>query len=105
VLNIFIVIFLITIVLFACHKREEILPLTIQELIATNQNNCSCNPYINQYNWKNATVYVASCGGPACDCTISFYDEKGNAFQLKNGYSYSDFQKDANLVKSVWSCK
>jgi len=66
---------------------------------------CTCDPYLDQYSWRNETVYVLLYGGPACDWFPTFYTAKGQKFTLSPGYSFDDFIQESVFTKSVWSCK
>ena len=80
-----------------CSKDKSLnLPPSLQKL--TEQTECSCNPYIEDYTLNENTIYIYSCGGPACDCFATYYDANGEEFQPQS----SD---QADFVKHVWSCK
>lgn len=88
-----------------CSKENQNLqnlPDSLKEIIAKTTD-CSCNPFINEYEWRNETVYVSSCGGPACDCYSFYYDENGEQIKMDSASSFN-FQDSAKLIKHVWSC-
>ena len=92
---------------FSCSKDNTSMPDAINKLISTlkSQNpDCECNPFMNQYSWENKTVYVSSCGGPACDCIATFYDSAAQKINLDSS-SYQQFFQQSKFVKNVWTCK
>jgi hypothetical protein len=109
---------------FGCSKgqtevqKKEIeveieIPQAVKELIndfKVNQPNCSCNPYIVQYIWRNENIYVLAYNGSSntgyiCDWIPTFYHSDGQKFTLESGYTYEKFFNDSRLIKTVWSCK
>lgn len=89
---------------FSCSKENHDVPPSLKQIIANNSS-CECNPFIDEYLYKNETVYLQSCGGPACDCTVTFYDSNGERMSTEPGYVPSGFIQESKLVKHVWSCK
>lgn len=93
--------------LSSCDKSQETvakdIPPAIQALIAQNSS-CTCDPYIDQYEWKGQTVYVSSCKGPACLCSASFYDAAGNPLGEGQSLSLNTFRQEARFIGNVWSC-
>lgn len=79
-----------------CSKNANNLPASLQEL--TKQTNCTCNPFLDEYAMNGATIYMYSCGGPACDCVTNYYNAKGETFQLATGQPIA-------FVRHIWSCK
>jgi len=67
--------------------------------------NCTCDPNISRYLWKDKYVYVLTARGPACDSHPIFFDENGNKFNMETGYSFDDFLKDSSDKKIIWSCQ
>lgn len=95
---------LFSVVGLSCSKEEANLPQSIKAIIAESGKNCTCIPFINKYLWRNKTVYMWSCGGPACNCSTNYFDEAGVPFQMETGYMPDEFLAEAQLVKQVWRC-
>jgi hypothetical protein len=92
---------------YSCSKGKTSTPDAINKLIydLKSQNpDCSCNPFMDEYLWENKTVYVSSCGGPACDCIAIFYDSTAQKFNLDSS-SYQQFFQQSTFKKNVWTCK
>ncbi len=87
----------------SCKKEIKELPASLKEIIE-NSKSCICSPYINQYLWKGKVTYLASCGGPACSCTRTYYDTEGAVIVMPTGYTFDNFSKESTFVKTVWSC-
>lgn len=97
--------------LFSCAKenknnplKDETIPPAIRAMIAK-PGNCTCEPLIREYKWREQTVYLFSCAGPACDCRDIYYDENGQKITMAAGYSTSNFYTDAQFLREVWRCK
>lgn len=91
----------------SCSKNETQTPPAIAALISNLQSqnpDCTCNPFVDEYLWENKTVYTSSCGGPLCDCFTYFYDSVGHQFNL-DSITYQQFFQQSTLVKNVWTCK
>jgi len=90
----------------ACSKPAENknLPLSLQELITENSA-CICDPYLNQFSWRNQTVYLLGFTGPGCDWMPSYYDIEGEVIAMEPGYTMDDFMLEAKLIKTVWRCE
>jgi hypothetical protein len=91
----------------ACSKNETQTPAPIAALISNLKSqdpDCACNPYMDQYLWNNKTVYVSSCGGPLCDCFTFLYDSAVHQINL-DSVTYQQFFQQSTLVKNVWTCK
>lgn len=100
---------LAALVLLSC-KQETVqekniaeLPEPLKTYIAATKD-CTCKPYIDKYLWRNQTVYLSSCSGPACDCMTLYYDTAGTKIQMDSGYYPSQFRQEAQLVAHVWRC-
>lgn len=100
----------ICLVLLSCSKRQaydpqkdESIPVAIRAIISEG-NNCACAPYIHEYQWREQTVYLYSCGGPACDCVTLYYDKAGQQITMPASYTPHEFQKEARLLREVWRC-
>src|SRR5437763_16984954 len=91
--------------LFSCKQEKLNVPEPIKAVIANNSKNCTCDPFLDKYLWRNPTIYLSSCKGPACNCTTVYYDAIGKIFQMDSGYSPDQFRQEAQLVTHTWSCK
>ena len=95
---------LFSIVFSLCTKdNTEPLPAFVQKLISQNTS-CECDPYINEYEWRNKTIYLLFCNGPACDCIPLYYDVNGNSITMSSGYTFENFYNESKLLKKVWKC-
>jgi len=92
-----------TLFISSCKKEVTELPASLKGIIE-NSKNCICNPYINQYLWKGKVTYIASCGGPACSCTWTYYNAGGVVIKMPMGYTFNNFSKESTFVETVWSC-
>lgn len=91
--------------LVACKKdKVAVIPDKIKALIAA-QKDCSCEPYINQYAWKNKATYAYLYKGQACDWTPQYFDQDGNPITMEDGYSLDTFLAESILKENVWTCK
>ncbi|WP_207534845.1 hypothetical protein [Desertivirga arenae] len=101
----FLLVLVISLITSACEKekKETEVPVAIKKLIETYDDNCVCQPFISEYKWKNETVYLSSCGGPACDCTTTFYNAQGTEINMPT--NNNEFQSQSTFVKEVWTCK
>jgi hypothetical protein len=88
---------------FGCKKENTAIPATIEAL--TKQTNCTCEPFIDAYKWHNKTVYIQSCKGPACLCSVLYYNAQGEMFSMPQGYTFNDFFREAEFVRNIWTCK
>ncbi len=81
-----------------CSKdnRAINLPPSLQKL--TEQTDCNCIPFIDEYSLNGNTIYVYSCNGPGCYCIKLYYNTDGEEFQPKSD-DHTDF------VKHIWTCK
>lgn len=105
---VFLTLVLFSLFLYSCSKEKIEAPKPIKELILdlkSKNPNCTCEPYINQYVWRNENVYVLAYKGPACDWFPTFYDSNGQKFSLDTGYSYDAFLQESTFIKNVWTCK
>ena len=91
--------------LHACSKEKIDAPAAIKELIAGSHECTSCPSFVDKYLWRNQVVYIYTCNGPACDCMVFYYNEKGETLTMEQGYSFDDFRKEAQLTTHVWTCK
>lgn len=89
---------------YSCSRDKTDAPKAIKELISK-INNCTCDPYIDEYLWRDKTVYIQTCGGPACNCIVSYYNKKGEEFKMDAGYTFDNFRQESRLVKHIWTCK
>lgn len=85
------------------HKPGDKLPTKVQEFIS-GSTNCTCEPFVDLYFWKEQYVYVFSCKGPVCNCITLFSDEKGGTPQMAPGYKIDDFKADARFERNIWTC-
>ena len=92
--------------LLSCKRDKTIseLPQPLKTFIA-NSKDCTCEPFIDKYLWRNQTVYLSSCGGPTCDCITLYYNEQGEKMNMDSGYYPDQFRQEAQLVKHVWRCR
>lgn len=95
---------LLTFLAFSCTEDEPEKSVVIQKIIG-NVENCTCDPYINEYVWENKTVYVMATKGPACNSIPAYYDENAIEFFMEDGYSYEEFIEDSILIGNVWTCQ
>jgi hypothetical protein len=100
----FLCLIILSVFFYSCAKEKQDLPRPLKDIIASTTN-CACEPYIDEYLWRNKTVYLMSCAGPSCNCITVYYDENGVEMNVDAGYSPADFRKDAKLVADVWRCK
>ena len=103
-------IFLSSISLLSCTKENTAqyeTPVAIQTLIDSYSanGNCTCEPIINQYNWKGQIVYVLASRGPACNSVPIIYDKDGKMLLAADYNSYTTFRKESKLIREVWSCR
>lgn len=92
----------------SCSKESIDIPKEIEMLISdlkSTNPDCTCEPYLDQYLWRNETVYVLGYKGPACDWFPVFYDSNGQPFTLESGYTYNTFLQESNFQRTVWRCK
>ncbi|HTE13427.1 MAG TPA: hypothetical protein VK645_20750 [Chitinophagaceae bacterium] len=95
----------------SCSKNQVVVleavpdPITavIQDLKTQNPT-CICEPYMNQYIWKNENVYVLAEKGAYCNWAPVYYHSNGERFEVKTGYTYDKFLQESQLVKNVWTC-
>ncbi len=93
---------------YSCSKEKTEAPKPIRGLILdlkSKNHDCTCDPYINEYKWRNKNVYVLAYRGPACDWFPSFYDSNGQRFTLDAGYNYNTFLQESIFTKNIWTCK
>ena len=79
-----------------CSKQNVSLPAALQKI--TEEQNCECKPFIDEYTLDGNIIYLYICRGVACDCFSTYYDSSGNEFTLRAGQS-------PVYHKHVWSCK
>ncbi len=104
ILQIFTALSIMSLLAYSCQKEREELPEPLKIMVETYKS-CQCDPYIDQYLWKNKKTFISTCGGPACDCTVSYYDEKGVQFQMEPGYSFTNFRSESTFIRRAWTCK
>ncbi len=95
---------IVLITLIACSKMDVEVPGQLQKVISMNQD-CTCDPYLDQYSRDGKMVYVLAYRGPACDTKVSYYDELGEEIKMDTGYTHPDFLKESRFVKNIWTCK
>ncbi|MEO6329692.1 MAG: hypothetical protein ABIO55_12200 [Ginsengibacter sp.] len=88
----------------SCRKEAVNTPEAIKELTSTFPD-CTCQPYINQYLWRNKTVYVLAFKGPTCDWRPGYYNESGEEFKMVSSYSFDNFLQEARFLNIIWTCK
>lgn len=64
---------------------------------------CSCQPYIQQYEWRSKTVYVLAFLG-TCDWMLTYYNEKGEQFTMDNT-TWQAFAMEGKFMGTAWSCE
>lgn len=84
-------------------KEDTSIPLVIRALISEGSD-CLCEPYINEYKWRNQTVYLSSCRGPMCDCMALYYNAAGQSITMPAGYFLENFRLEAELLREIWRC-
>src|SRR4051812_29174245 len=105
ILGIFLTIALFGLYLSSCSKDKIDAPEPIRELIADSRNcHSDCPSIVDNYLWRNQTVYIYTCNGPTCNCIVSYYNDKGEKLTMDQGYQYDNFLQEAKLVKHVWKC-
>jgi hypothetical protein len=102
---------IVLLVLSSCSKgkahnpqKDKSIPVAIRAMIPTG-GNCTCEPFANEYKWRNQTVYLFSCRGPTCDCVTLYYDENGQKITMAAGYMPDAFRREARLLREIWRCK
>jgi len=110
-----------TMVISSCSKTEVAVqtdtPQAVQQLVEdykrTTSTGCGCHPYIKHYVWRNENVYMTGINdalniGFVCDWIPTFYNSKGERFEIDGSYSYDrfqDFLRTARFIKTVWACE
>ncbi|QNL51247.1 hypothetical protein H8S90_06630 [Olivibacter sp. SDN3] len=96
---------ILLIVCLSCAKEERLAEnLPSQVLERMDDPNCTCDPYIDQYQWQNITVYFFGFRGPACNWVPRFVDQHGNELELSRE-EIDLFYEEAEFQKNVWwSC-
>lgn len=100
-------IIIISLFFYGCSKEKDEktdAPAAIKELILS-YTNCTCDPYIDKYFWRDKIVYLSGCRGPACDCIAVYYDKNGEKLNMSSGYTPDNFLQESQFVKNIWSCK
>ena len=95
-------------IVVSCAKDKEEIPDGLPEVIRqleSNSGTCDCAPFIDQFLWKNKTVYLLRYRGPVCNWIPTFYDEQGHPFLLESGYSFESFLQVGKRIIEVWSCQ
>jgi hypothetical protein len=95
---------LFTFLVFSCTEEEPEQSVVLQKIIG-NVENCTCEPFVNEYVWEKKTVYVMAFKGPACNWVPAYYDKNGIEFNMVDGYTYDEFIEDSILVGNVWTCQ
>ena len=97
---------LLCMTIISCSKEEEPgpVPASIKAII-DNSNDCTCLPYINQYEWKGQTIYVLAFRGPACNWTPGYFDKNGQPVFMAIGYPFDQFLVESLLIRVVWECE
>jgi hypothetical protein len=104
----FLTLIIFSLFFYSCSKEKIEAQKPIKELIVdlkSKNPNCTCEPYINQYVWRNENVFVLGYKGPTCDWFPTFYDTNGQKFTLDSGYSYDAFLQESTFIKNVWTCE
>ena len=101
-----IIYFFVIAIFAACSKsapEKTVIPAALEKVIADNSN-CTCEPYIDQYQWKGTTVYLLAYTGPTCSWIPTYFDKDGIVFTMPAGYSLNDFLQESTSRKPVWKC-
>ena len=77
---------------------------TVSALKAENPD-CTCEPYMNQYMWRDHIVYVLAYKGPLCNTFPSYYNKAGVQFNMAAGYTLDSFLAESHFLKNIWTCK
>lgn len=96
--------FICSLLLFSCAKDKLDETVVLKSIIA-NHNDCTCEPFINKYLWKNKIVYVLAFKGPTCDWTPSYFNEEGVEFNMENNYTLDNFIEESSFLKNIWTCQ
>jgi len=102
--KVFFILLFSSVVLISCKKDYENIPPALR-YITSEHPGCICEPYLNEYLWRNQTVFVLLEAGIACDTRPIFYNENGEEFNMEQGYTFEMFQQESVLVKRIWTCK
>lgn len=89
----------------SCSKenKEKETPEAVKSLMAGNEN-CVCEPYIDQYLWRGQTVYYLGYRGPLCNWFPTFYNDKGERIEIDPDYAVNHFIAESKLIKRIWAC-
>lgn len=93
----------------SCAKDKQLsenLPSEVLERM--NDPNCSCNPYVDLYKWRQKYIYFFgfSGSGPSgllCSWVARYVDQEGNELEL-NQQEMAQFNEEAEFEKTVWVC-
>jgi hypothetical protein len=90
----------------SCSKenKEKEIPEAIKDLMEEANKNCICDPYIDQYLWKEKIIYFLGYKGPVCDWIPTFYNEKSEQIIMEANYNLNQFFADSRLIKNIWTC-
>jgi hypothetical protein len=88
---------------YSCSKEKTDVPKGIAVLISKNAD-CTCDPYINQYLWRDKSVYALAFKGASCNWQPAYFDESGTEFSMVTGYSFDSFLQEAHFIKNIWIC-
>ena len=91
--------------LTACKKNKStsVEEELINKVKAENPD-CTCDPFIKQYEWLGRIVYVQAYMGPACNTIPSFYNSSGEKTEVPARISFDEFIAQSTFIKDVWSC-
>lgn len=78
---------------------------TLIKSIKSDNPDCTCSPYVNEYVWENKTVYVLGYKEVTCDWIPIYYDSTGTTFTMEPGYTFTNFIEESSFIKTVWSCQ
>ena len=97
--------------ILSCSKRSKNdtvpnsqIPESLSKVIALK---CICSGALDEYIFKNQTVWVEHAGGPACDVAdlIVYYYADGTSIPSKKaGFTYEQFLQEAHFVKNLYNC-
>lgn len=92
---------------YSCSKDATEPPpalMTLIDLVHTQNPDCTCAPTLNEYYWKNKTVYVVEYKASNCNSYPLLFNDTAEEMELPAGYSFNEFLLESRLVKTAWQC-
>ena len=99
----FVAFLFVSLLSFSC-KKERIVS-DMEKAILESTGRCTCEPFINQYVWREKIVYASLISGPYCFGIPFYYDFDGAVLSMENGYTFEDFLAESHFVANYWTCK